>query len=55
MKVLLRIRTKVEIFGCDEFPIVFNDYHTLCKWLLKEDNKKFVDKILDIREYYQVH
>lgn len=54
-KVLLRIRTKTEIFGCDEFPIVFPSYHELCRWLSKNDNHRLIDRILAIFDYYPVN
>jgi len=53
--VLIRIKTKREIFGCDEFPITFPDYHTLCHWLRTRDNYCYIEKILSITDHYLVH
>lgn len=55
MKVLIRIKTRKEIFGCDEFPIIFDTYHAMCHWLTKPDNNNFVEKILGIFDYYVVN
>lgn len=50
MKALLIIQTREEIFGCDRFPITFNTFMDMVRWLKRKDNHNFIEKILDVKE-----